>query len=118
MSFNFDLVELLMVFDEFLSTDDDQRQGNFAFQSVRGDGVQVRLSFNRYEGQVNILVSSKIATMTHLSLANCSTIKVLDQKRRQLEVIWHDHDHWGMRCFLDIQGESILNLQNFAPWEE
>jgi len=102
-----DIAKLLFVFDELLTPPSDEEQGVYWFGVNRPDGLVVTLSFSIYEQFVSILVcnSSDIA-IAKVHMKKCSEIRVLDEKKKNLEII---HDDSPGRCFLQLTGDSILS---------
>lgn len=107
MAMKFDIIELLIVFDELLTPPTDQKQGVYWFRTTREDGLIVTLSFSIYECYAGVLVrnDSDIA-IANIRMNKCSEIRVLDEKRKNLEII---HDGQSGRCFLQLTSDSILS---------
>jgi hypothetical protein len=106
---NADITELLTIFDELMPTT-NQEQGIYWFKTFRPDGLIITFAFSVYEMYVDIIVHniSKI-DIASLSLENCSDIKILDEKRKCLEIL---HDNGKSRCFLSLLGSPILEYKD------
>ncbi len=105
---NADITELLVVFDELMSTTNEE-QGVYWFKTSRPDGLIITFAFSIYEKYVDIIIhnTAKI-DIASLSLENCSDIKILDQKLKCLEIL---HDNGRGRCFLSLLGSPILEYK-------
>ncbi len=100
-----DITQLLSVFDDLLPATNEE-QGVYWFKTLRADGVTVTLAFSIYESYVDIIIHSSIKTVAaSLSLENCSDIRVLDEKKKCLEIV---HNSESGRCFLALLGDSVL----------
>ena len=102
-----DITSLLIVFDELLTPPTDEEQGVYWFGATRDDSLIVTLSLSVYENYVTVLVcnNSDIA-IARLNMKNCSEIRVLEEKKKYLEIV---HDGTSSRCFLQLTGDSILS---------
>jgi hypothetical protein len=101
------ITELLIVFDELLTPPTDEELGVYWFRATREDGLIVTLFFSIYECYVGILVcNSSDVAVASVDMEKCSEIRVLDEKKKNLEII---HDGPLGRCFLQLTGDSILN---------
>ncbi len=78
----FDIIELLIVFDELLTPLTDEEQGMYWLRAIREDGFIVTLSFSIYECYAGLLVcnDSDIA-IANIHMSKCSEIRVLDEKK-------------------------------------
>ena len=103
----FDITELLIVFDELLTPPTDEEQGVYWFRATREDGLIVTLSFSIYECYAGVLVcNDSDVAIASVRMKKCSEIRVLDEKKKNLEII---HDGSLGRCFLQLTGDSILS---------
>ncbi|MDP1609351.1 MAG: hypothetical protein Q8L98_08590 [Chlamydiales bacterium] len=102
-----DITELLIIFDELLTPPTDEEQGVYWFRVTRADGLIVTLSFSIYECYVGVLVCNHSdVAVASVNMKKCSQIRVLDAKKKSLEII---HDGQPGRCFLQLTGDSILS---------
>jgi hypothetical protein len=103
----FDITELLIVFDELLTPPTNEEQGVYWFGATRTDGLIITLSLSIYECYTGVLIynNSDIA-ITRIHMKKCSEIRVLDEKKKSLEII---HDGSPGRCFLQLTGDSIVS---------
>ncbi len=101
-----DITQLLIVFDELMPVTNEE-QGTYWFKTVRSDGLIITFTFSIYENYVDIIIhnTSKV-DIASLSLEKCSEIKVLDEKKKNLEIV---HDGRPGRCFLQLTGDTILS---------
>lgn len=106
---NIDITQLCIIFDELMSATDEE-QGIYWFRTLRSDGLIITFAFSTYEEYVDIIIhnTSKI-DITSLSLEKCSEIRVLDEKRKCLEIL---HNNRNSRCFLSLLGSSILKYKD------
>jgi hypothetical protein len=104
---NIDTTQLLTFFDELMPTTDEE-QGIYWFKTTRSDGLIIVFVFSVHESSVDVIINntSKI-DIASLSLENCSEIKILDEKRKCLEIL-HEHG----RCFLSLLGSQILEYKD------
>lgn len=95
-----------MFFDELMAPTNEER-GVYWFKASRSDGFIVTFAFSIHESYVDIIIhtNSKI-DIAGVSLKNCSEIRVLDEKRKCLEIL---HANGTGRCFLALSGTSILD---------
>jgi hypothetical protein len=103
-----DLTSMLTIFDEQSpSPITNEKIGIYGFKVNRHDGLTVALSFSIYEGCVSILVSEKDGGLiTQLDMKHCSQIRVLDEGKKQLEIV---HDILPGRCFIWLVGDDIVS---------
>lgn len=100
-----DLTQMLIVFDEQLPATNEE-QGIYWFKSMRSDGFYVIVAFSIYEEYVDVILSNVTQTiLTSISLKNCSEIRVLDEKRKCLEIL---HENLEGRCFISLLNYSVL----------
>lgn len=106
---NIEITKLLAVFDELMLATDEE-QGVYWFKTLRSDGLIITFAFSIYEAYVDIIIhnTSKI-DIASLSLENCSEIKVLDEKRKCLEILCKNGNR---RCFLSLLGSPILEYKD------
>lgn len=104
---NIDITQLLAFFDELMPATDEE-QSVYWFKTLRPDGLSVIFVFSVHEVHVSIIIhnTSKI-DIASVSLENCSEIKILDEKRKCLEIL-----HENGRCFLSLQGSPILEYKD------
>lgn len=101
------ITELLIVFDEILMPPTDEEQKIYWFRKKRSDGLIVTFLFSVYDEYVSVLVSNNTnTTIVDIDMKNCSEIRVLDEKRKCLEIV---HDDSSMRCFLSLDDDHILS---------
>jgi hypothetical protein len=94
------ITDVLIVFDEMISPPTDEELGVYWFRRTRADGLILTLTFSIYENYVLILVSNRFdAGIADLDMKNCSEIRVLDEKKKQLEVL---HEKFQQRCFISL----------------
>lgn len=102
----FDITELLITFDELLTPPTNEEQGIYWFRATRADGLIITLSFSIYEYYAGVLVHNSDVAIANIRMNKCSEIKVLDEKKKNLEII---HEGQPGRCFLQLTGDSILS---------
>ncbi|HEX4840341.1 MAG TPA: hypothetical protein VFU89_07875 [Rhabdochlamydiaceae bacterium] len=104
---NIDITQLLIIFDELMPATDEEK-GVYWFKTLRSDGLIIAFAFSIHEEYVDIIIhnASKV-DIASLSLENCTTIKVLDEKRKCLEI-----QHKNGRCFLSLLGSPILDYED------
>jgi len=102
-----DITQLLIIFDKILTPPTDEELGVYWFEATRADGLIVTLLFSIYERYASVLIgnNSDIA-IASVRMNKCSEIRVLDEKKKNLEII---HDTQAGRCFLQLTGDSILS---------
>lgn len=108
----FDLADLLSVFDELLPLSDEDRK-IYWLRFTRSDGITITLTLSTYEMTVGLIVqcNSQVAcSATHLK--HCSRVRVLEMERRTLEVLCSESTENVIRCFLSLDGENILTIEN------
>ncbi len=100
--------EMLLFFDELLPVTDEER-GVYWLKTVRTDGLIITFAFSTLEAYVHIIIhnTSKI-DIAGMSLKNCSEIRVLDEKRKCLEIL---HSDERGRCFLSLLYGTILDYE-------
>ena len=101
-----DVTELLMFFDELMpGTNEEQKV--YWFKATREDLIEIIFVVSIYKESVGIIIenNNKIS-LSHLHLANCSEVRILDEKRKCLEIV---HKKENGRCFLSLLGDSILS---------
>ncbi len=103
----FDISELLIIFDELLTPPTDEEQGVYWFGATRTDSLVVTLSLSVYERYATVLVcNSSDVAIARVHMKNCTEIRVLDEKKKSLEII---HDGSLGRCFLQLTGDDVLS---------
>ena len=102
-----DLVKLLVVFDELITQATNEEQGVYWFRTTRTDNLIVTFSFSIYENYAGVLIHNNSDTaIANVSMRNCSEIRVLDEKKKFIEVV---HDNSRGRCFLALTSDDILS---------
>ncbi len=107
-----DISEMLLFFDYMLPCSNEELQ-QYRFELQRPDGIIVSFSFSVYRGHVGVTVyaNSKVSIAT-VELEHCSEIRVLDHKRKCLEVLQKNDKG---RCFLSLLDDSVLDYsENFT----
>jgi predicted small integral membrane protein len=104
----FDITQLLIVFDELLTPPTDEELGIFWFRVTRSDGLIITLSFSIYECYAGVLIHDSDVSMSSIRMKNCSEIRVLDEKKKCLEIL---HADGTKRCFLSLLGDTILEYK-------
>lgn len=104
----FDLDELIGVFGIPLPLSNPELL-DYWFRFDREDGVSVTLSLSGYERSVAIIVRMDAAVACSLvRIERCARVRVLEPDRKTVEVVG---DKPPVRCFLALNGESILDVQ-------
>lgn len=104
---NIDITQLLIIFDELMTTTDEER-GIYWFKTLRSDGLVIIFVLSIHEAHVSIIINNTAKVdIASLSLENCSEVKVLDEKRKCLEIL-----HQNGRCFLSLLGSPILKYED------
>jgi hypothetical protein len=107
----FDLLQLLYVFDEELPLSDEE-QGFYWFKYTREDKGTIQLNFSIFESKYGLILrSSEDIAIASVMLQDCEAINVLDEKNRQLEIVSAYTHGWKLRCFLDFEGENVMELE-------
>lgn len=108
-----DITKLRLFFDELMPVT-NEGQGIYWFKTLRSDGLIITFSFSMHEEYVDIIIHSisKI-DIASISLENCTEIRILDEKRKCLEVL-----HGSGRCFLFLLGNPILEYKNQQKCEK
>ena len=107
---NFDLSDLLIVFDELLPLTDEE-QKNYWFKFTRLDGITVTLVCSVYEEDVNIIVQcSQEVVCASIKITQCTAVRVLEIEKRTLEVISRYGDLPSKRCFISLLGNNIVEF--------
>jgi hypothetical protein len=105
----FNITQLLIIFDELLVPPTNEELGEYWFRAARTDGLIVTLTFSVYENTAGVLIGNgKGTAMANVDMKNCSEIKVLDEKKKCLEII---HENSQGRCFLSLSSDSILDYR-------
>ena len=101
-----DITELLIFFDELMpSTDEEQKV--YWFKATRKDQLTIIFIVSVYEESVAVLIENENEiNISSVDMYNCSEIRILDQKRKCLEVV---HEKGDGRCFLSLLENSILS---------
>lgn len=108
MEVNINIAQLLSIFDELMPATDEE-QGIYWFKALRPDGLIIILAFSIYEAYVDIIINNTSKTdIASLSLEDCPIIRVLDEKRKCLEIL---HANGNGRCFLSLIGSPILEYK-------
>lgn len=102
-----DINQLLIVFDKILTPPTNEKLGVYWFEATRADGLIITLLFSIYECYVSVLIGNDAdVAIASVRMNNCSEIRVLDEKKKNLEIT---HDGAQARCFLQLTGDSILS---------
>ena|SRR3989338_2965276 len=105
---NIDITQLLAIFDELMISTDEE-QGVYWFKTLRPDGLIITFAFSVHEEYVDIIIHNTFKIdIASLSLENCSSIRILDEKRKCLEIL---HGNGKGRCFLSLLGSPILEYK-------
>ncbi len=101
-----DISEMLLFFDELLPSTDEEL-GQYWFKTTRSDRISVTFIFSIYEKSVSVIVRAnpKVAAAS-VDLEHCAEIRVLDHKKKCLEVLQKDNKG---RCFLSLLDDSVLD---------
>lgn len=104
---NIDITQLFTIFDELMPVTEEE-QGIYWFKTLRSDDLIITFAFSIHESYVDIIIQNTSKTdIASLSLEQCLEIKVLDEKRKCLEVL----SQYG-RCFLSLEGTPILDYKD------
>ncbi len=103
-----DINELLLFFDE-LSDLTNEELKMYWFKSKRVDGLVITFVVSLFDSTVDIGINNNSGVnIASLLLKKCSAIKILDEKKKCLEILCNE----GMgRCFLSLLGTSILRYE-------
>lgn len=102
------VLDLLVLFDEQMPQTNEELQ-IYWFTSTRSDGFRVTLAFSVYEQYADIIVSDNSGvTSFGVNMENCSEIRILDEKKKTLEIV---HDTSKARCILSLLDDSVLQYQ-------
>ena len=102
-----ELTDLLIFFDELLPATNEELQ-SYWFQSTRLDGISVIFIISIHEERVGVILKAKQISLCSIHLENCLEIRVLDEKKKCLEVL---HKNGFGRCFLSLLSDSILSYE-------
>jgi hypothetical protein len=101
-----DITELLIFFDELMPPTDEE-QKVYWFKTKRKDKITIIFIVSVYEESVAVLIETENGVnISSIDMENCSEIRILDQKRKCLEVL---HEKGNGRCFLSLLEDSILS---------
>lgn len=108
----YDLADLLTVFDELAAWTDEER-GIYALSRRRDDGIRVQLDFSVYELSAGILVTNGDGiSCAQVDLRHCISVKVLDLSRKIVEVLSETAaTTQRLRCLLDLDDGPVLAVQ-------
>ena len=96
---NVDITELLIFFDELMAPTDEERKV-YWFKTTREDQVTIVFVLSILEKSIGFIIKNNTdLCFSHIHLQNCSEVKILDQKKKCLEVL-----HSNGRCFLSLLG--------------
>lgn len=108
----FNLTQLLVVFDQLLPLTDEE-QKIYWLQRERADGFSILLCVSAYEDTVDISISYKNeVVVSSVSLKPCFEINVLEENRKSLEVLSGKGNDSLVRCFLSLDGDTILEVES------
>lgn len=86
---------------------------DYWFSYQRSDGMTVTLTFSGYERTAGVIVRcSDDVACGSVSMGSCDVVRVLEPGKRTLELVSEDP---AMRCFVALDGDSILDVQVAAP---
>src|SRR3990167_6383432 len=103
-----DVIQLMEFFDEMTPLTEEE-QGMYWFKTRRPDGITITLALSIYESSEDLIVQTKDQTdVTGISMKNCSEIRIVDAKRKCLEIT---HDSLLNRCFLSLLEGTILKYE-------
>jgi hypothetical protein len=108
MDLEFELDAMVAVFGEPLERHSHPERGDYWFEYHRPDGVVVRLILGLYDRKVAIGIDRGAAAGTSVHLEKCDRVRVLDAKRRTVEVVATE---WSLRCFLALDGETLMTVE-------
>ncbi len=103
-----DLPDLLMVFDSF-----EESSEFYTLSITRPDGISIRFSFSKYEKKVYLYIRVSPDTKIFFagaSMMNCDRIRVLDIKRKHVEVISGDSETPATRWFIELDEGGGLTI--------
>lgn len=104
-----DITALLIFFDEQLVSLTNEELGEYWFGTTRPDSLRITLSFSIHESYVGVLVGNgKGIGIASIDMKDCSEIRVLDEKRKCLEII---REKRPGRCFLHLMGDDIVTYE-------
>ena len=110
MQIEYNLPDLLVVFDEF--DDTNEERGFYGFKYTRTDDIVISISFDKYERSLYISTKNADAiTISSFRLQQCKHIRVLDVTKRQIEIISEGLGEFNVRVFLDLDGLSIISTE-------
>jgi hypothetical protein len=106
---NFDLTDLLILFDE-LDHSSEEELGYFWLKYSKENEFKISLIISKPEAKAILSVETMISNCSaSLCLNNCNKIRVLDFEKKCLE-IWHDLE--SSRCFLSFSNEVLMEYEN------
>ena len=110
---NIDITQLLIIFDELMPVTEED-QGIYWLKTQRSDDLIIIFAFSIYESYVDIIIQNTFKTdIASLSLEHCLEVKVIDEKRKCLEIL-SEHG----RCFLALAGTPILDYKDLLADSE
>jgi hypothetical protein len=83
-----DLPALLAIFDFYLSTEQQQLKGHFDFKQIRTDGIVIAMYLFDPDSSAEVLVFLKNNPILKMMLYHCHEIRVLDEKKKIVEIIY------------------------------
>ena len=102
-----ELTDLLIFFDELLPATNEELK-SYWFQSTRADGISIIFAASVYNESVGVILKAQQLSLCSIHLENCLEIRVLDDKKKCLEVL---HKNGVGRCFLSLLDDSILSYE-------
>ncbi len=98
-----DIFEMLLFFDELLPCSDEEQ---YWFKTTRPDGIFLLFTITVNTESVGVIVhTNPKISVASLALKHCSEIRVLDHKRKCLEVLQKNNKG---RCFLSLLEGSLF----------
>lgn len=108
-----DLTTLLVIFDEWLSSESEEAKGIYHLSTLREDGlrIQIRCSEPGNRVRVNVSLHPDIE-IVDITMNNCRLVRVLDEEKKCLEIL-HDRG----RCFLALSNDSVIDYSEMTEDE-
>lgn len=109
---DYDLTSLLMVFDE-LDPLTNEEQKFYWLNFYRPDKIKILLSFSEWDGNGDVVAEYDSKSNFSCSFKRCFSIKVLNEKKKCLEVLCGEKESPTLRIFISLIGDNILEVENF-----
>ena len=101
------IFDLLVVFDDVLpQTPDDEANARFTFISHRSKDFAIYLHISPADMYSNICVKVEGKFIRLVEFMYCKRIRVLDQKKKCIEIVGGSIDSFDIRCFLQLTNED------------